>query len=428
MTLDNCPHLSNISYLKFPFILEKDQIEAVNAWLNNNKRGSIIYSTGTGKTEIAFECARRLAINGNSNFKILFLVPRIVLIEQNIKRLMKYGIKKNSIGAYYGERKNVTNITFSTYQSIVRNFDLLRNANMVILDEVHLISLTAKKFSSIFSILKKDTNKAILGLTATINEDDPKYSEIITLIPPVKKYMIKEAVTDGRLTEPTITIRPVRMNSKENDDYEKISTAIKEISQNLRSSNPTEIKRLLKIGNYKSKLASEWFSKVQERKKLLTETSSKLNEAISIVKQHSNQRIMIFSETIESITKLNEMLRNENIKSEVIHNKVKTKQRKDILDKWGNAFYVLLSVHTLEIGFDIPSVSIAIIISNTQNIHQLVQRIGRVIRKSACKTRALIYVIYVEGTKDRKILKLIDSSLSEKANRDNKQKKISAFF
>jgi len=40
--------------LKFPFELKDDQKEAVNAWLNNNFRGSIIYSTGTGKTEIAF--------------------------------------------------------------------------------------------------------------------------------------------------------------------------------------------------------------------------------------------------------------------------------------------------------------------------------------------------------------------------------------
>ena len=44
--------------LKFPFELKDDQNEAVNAWLNNNFRGSIIYSTGTGKTEIAFECAK----------------------------------------------------------------------------------------------------------------------------------------------------------------------------------------------------------------------------------------------------------------------------------------------------------------------------------------------------------------------------------
>ena len=53
--------LTAILNLKFPFELKDDQIKAVNAWLSNNFKGSIIYSTGTGKTEIAFECARRLA-------------------------------------------------------------------------------------------------------------------------------------------------------------------------------------------------------------------------------------------------------------------------------------------------------------------------------------------------------------------------------
>ena len=45
--------MSAISLLKFPFKLTKDQIEAVDAWATNGYKGSIIYSTGTGKTEIA---------------------------------------------------------------------------------------------------------------------------------------------------------------------------------------------------------------------------------------------------------------------------------------------------------------------------------------------------------------------------------------
>ncbi|HVP82810.1 MAG TPA: DEAD/DEAH box helicase family protein, partial [Nitrososphaeraceae archaeon] len=67
--------MSVINSLIFPFNLEKDQIEAVNSWLKNQNRGSIIYSTGTGKTEIAFECARRVAKKENSDtaFNILFL-------------------------------------------------------------------------------------------------------------------------------------------------------------------------------------------------------------------------------------------------------------------------------------------------------------------------------------------------------------------
>ena len=103
----------SILNLKFPFNLTKDQHKAVEAWFSNKCRGSIIYSTGTGKTEIAFECARRRAAaaehdqktrpenniivdcntNNNNNtypyysnnatattsFNILFLVPRALL-------------------------------------------------------------------------------------------------------------------------------------------------------------------------------------------------------------------------------------------------------------------------------------------------------------------------------------------------------------
>src|SRR6188768_2273295 len=54
--------LPSISLLQFPFTLKEDQIAAVDAWINNNYRGTILYSTGTGKTEIAFECAKRRSI------------------------------------------------------------------------------------------------------------------------------------------------------------------------------------------------------------------------------------------------------------------------------------------------------------------------------------------------------------------------------
>jgi superfamily II DNA or RNA helicase len=58
------PKVNNSGYpaildLQFPFELKPDQLNAVDAWLLNKSRGSIIYSSGTGKTEIAFECARR---------------------------------------------------------------------------------------------------------------------------------------------------------------------------------------------------------------------------------------------------------------------------------------------------------------------------------------------------------------------------------
>jgi DNA or RNA helicases of superfamily II len=109
--------LAAILKLSFPFELKADQQDAVDAWLENRFKGSIIYSTGTGKTEIAFECARRLAEIKHNNesmssskystdrkvnkeFTILFIVPRIVLIEQNVNRLIRYGLPRESVGTF----------------------------------------------------------------------------------------------------------------------------------------------------------------------------------------------------------------------------------------------------------------------------------------------------------------------------------------
>jgi superfamily II DNA or RNA helicase len=426
--------LSEIIDLKFPFDLKKDQMEAVDEWINKKGKGSIIYSTGTGKTEIAFECARKIATliaerNPQIVFKILFLVPRIVLIEQNIKRLTKYGIKKEKIGVYYGEKKDIREITFSTYQSIIKNFDLIKQSDMIILDEMHMVSETAKKFSRIFDVLQDNPDKLILGLTATIDEDDLRYSKIMNLIPPIKKYMIKEAVNDGRLSEPKIIFKPVKMDLEERKVYEETTGTIREISLKLKTSNPLVISKLLKIGGPRARLAKLWFESVYKRKKLLTETRSKLNESVNIVKNHPTEKIMIFSETIESIDKISEILKKNKISSQIIHNKVKTKERQEILNVWGKNFFVLLSVHTLEIGFDIPSVGIAIIVSNTKNMHQLVQRIGRVIRKTDQKTQSLIYVVYVDNTKDKDILALVRTSFQTyDVKNPIKQDKISSYF
>lgn len=204
-------------------------MKAVNAWLDNNFKGSIIYSTGTGKTEIAFECARRLAhmrfakdtsrtekcSNSNEEFRILFLVPRIVLIEQNVNRLVSYGLPRESIGMFFGEQKDIKEITIGTYQSTINHLQLLRDSDMLILDEIHLLSETAKEFSKIFDTLNDFPTKPVLGLTATINENDPRYNTIIRALPPVKKYMIKDAVTDGRLAKPQVIPVPVSFTESE---------------------------------------------------------------------------------------------------------------------------------------------------------------------------------------------------------------------
>jgi superfamily II DNA or RNA helicase len=427
--------LAAILKLNFPFKLKADQQDAVDAWLENKFKGSIIYSTGTGKTEIAFECARRLAeirhnnestssskysveMKVNREFRIVFIVPRIVLIEQNVNRLIRYGLPIECIGTFFGEQKVIKEITISTYQSVINHLELIRNSDMIILDEIHLLSETAKEFKKIFDIINEDPTKAVLGLTATINENDTRYNTIIKLLPPVKKYMIKDAVTDGRLARPQVVSVPVSFTETEKKIYVETSRKISFLSRKLGVFDPKKISAFLFKGGYNAKLAKMWFENVRKRKELLSSAQNKLLLAVRIVQKHSFEPIMIFSETIESIKKLEEVLESNGIPSRSIHNKISSNERKKILDAWGKEYYPLLSVHTLEIGYDVPEVRIAIIISNSSNFNQVAQRIGRVIRKTDTKNSALIYVIYIRDSKDSSTLRMVKSTV-EVSERDN---------
>jgi len=405
-----------ISGIRFPFELKKDQLEAAEAWIGNGCRGSVIFSTGTGKTEIAFECARRAAeLSGQDRFPILFLVPRIVLVEQNIRRLQSYGIP--GVGVYYGERKDIKEITISTYQSAINNHDLIRNARMVVLDEVHLVSESAVAFDSIFDVIVEDPNKAILGLTATINEKDSKYQTILTVVPPVKKYMIKDAVTDGRLAKPVVQPVEVSFAPEEQKIYDEASAAIKDISRKLQTYDPAKMTKMLMRGGARGSMAKMWFANVRKRKELLSATRQKLLKAVDLVKRHPNERIMIFSETIDSIKQLKDMLEDCGIPAQTIHNGIKPRERHEILGSWGRDYFPLLSVHTLEIGYDVPQVGIAIIIASTSNMNQVAQRIGRVVRKVDGKDQALVYVVYVSGTKDDNVLRVVKAAVEKEGEK-----------
>lgn len=426
-----------ISSLKFPFSLTKDQLEAVDAWVANGYTGLLIYSTGTGKTEIAFECAKRAAeeliishskispnaVNDRNNytnfqnnsantgdsFNILFLVPRIILIEQNINRLERYNIPRERVGVFFGERKEIREITISTYQSIINNVDLVYNSKMLIFDEIHLVSDTATTLRKIFEVvISADHKKLLLGLTATIDEQDPKYNTILSLLPPIKRYMINDAVRDKRLAKPVVIPTKVNLTYHEKKIYTECSSKIRNISGYLGTSDPKSITSLLKKGGHTAGLARSWFANVKRRKDLVNCAENKLISAVNLIKErHPNERIMVFSETIESIEKLKKLLQNQGIVSMVIDSKLKSKERQKILSEWGKEFFPLLSVHTLEIGYDVPEVRIAIILATTSNMNQIAQRIGRILRKTKGKDTALIYAIYLSDTHDASTLKMV---------------------
>jgi superfamily II DNA or RNA helicase len=180
---------------------------------------------------------------------------------------------------------------------------------------------------------------------------------------------------------------------------------------------------LLRKGGFVSGMAKAWFLNIRKRKLLLSCAENKLLSALNLItKKFPNEKIMIFSETIDSISKLRDMLELEGTKAMIIDSNTNSRKRQSILNQWGREFYPLLSVHTLEIGFDIPQVRIEVILATTSNMNQVIQRIGRVIRKQEGKDLALIYVIYVSDTKDDKIHDIVKKAITTTSTTKSLQK------
>ena len=133
--------------------------------------------------------------------------------------------------------------------------------------------------------------------------------------------MIKEAVKDKRLARPEVIPIKVDLTYDEKKIYVKCSIKIRNISGYLHTSDPKSITSLLRRGGRTAGLARAWFANVKERKNLVNCAKNKLLAAVDIIAtKHPSERIMVFSETLESIQRLKEMLQlNKGIKSMLIN-------------------------------------------------------------------------------------------------------------
>ena len=71
-------------------------------------------------------------------------------------------------------------------------------------------------------------------------------------------------------------------------------------------------------------------------------------------------------------------------------------------------------------GYDVPEVRVAV---TSSNMNQIVQRIGRTLRKTAGKDTALIYTIYLSHTHDFGTLKMVKHAT--KVEDENNSPKVS---
>ncbi|MHA1448835.1 MAG: helicase-related protein [Candidatus Hodarchaeales archaeon] len=230
-----------------------------------------------------------------------------------------------------------------------------------------------------------------LGLTATLNEgeDVEEFSG-----PVVIKLLPSELRKTGIITDYSIKTIEVELDQADRKRYDELLNTYRSYIRRhklYRKGNPIQ-QMVLRSG--RDEQARKALRAFRESRKIYQNASRKIEELVKIFETHPDEQILIFSESVPFIEKV-----SRELLLPLITHKTNNAFRKKILQafKKGN-FRILASGRIFDEGLDMRNLSVGVIVSGTSQQRQLVQRLGRVLRKSEKKDKAFLYEIITKGT------------------------------
>jgi len=195
--------------IKFKKIPWAEQLKVIDTFMNKQGFcGMIQAPTGSGKTNIF------LFLLGLINKRSLIIVPTSSLVEQTYQRVLEViDIDKNRVGRYYSKRKELRDITISTWQSLYKKdtFEKILEFgfNVIIADEAHRTS--AEKYGW---ILNSYPAMYKIGVTATPFHTNQENTEKMKLLlgPIVYKVDIEDLYNSGNLVRPNVAFIKTGVN------------------------------------------------------------------------------------------------------------------------------------------------------------------------------------------------------------------------
>lgn len=375
------------------------QKEALKRFVNAGFKGTIEGATGSGKSIIGI--ASLFIFDERPS--TLIIVPTISIMSMWYDKLLQFGCPKEMIGRLGNgfkevEKKYVIGVIDSVREnSIVKDF--------FIIDECHHIVSSEN-----CKILDRDF-KYVLGLSATVERDDGRHYLLYKKAPLLMRYSIGDGINDGVLSKFVLINQAVSFVSEEVERYEKIDSFIREWWPEYGSFRAVQdwSGRFINFENElqvkKKRVAVELLKKVQERKKLLGNAYNKIGECVKIIKKEGVPKTLVFCEFVETAENIVLRLREEGISCGIYHSGLKKKERQNFIQDYENdVFRVMVSVRCLDEGIDVPNTELGVIVAGSSVNRQIIQRLGRLLRRFYNK-KAKLYQVFIPNTKDQDWLK-----------------------
>jgi superfamily II DNA or RNA helicase len=334
--------------------LRQYQKEAVLASLEA-RRGILSLATNAGKTEIAIALINSLKKVGQT----LWLTHSLDLADQSSKRILgRTGLPVSL--AYKGKYDLSGRIVVSTVQTMSKKLShssevlsWLNKVPIVILDECHLGS--ADTWVKVVSACEKAYFR--FGLSGTPYTDDKIRNRKLTgILGPVVYHIGNLDLIDLDVSAvPTVFVIPFQ--HKEYLDYQLAVSrgVVHNIERN--------------------------------------------NQIINVLrKAEPNTKGLVMVQYISHGNNLESLCKEAGIKAKFVSGNDTLETRISLLEELKSGeLNFLISTNIFDLGIDVPELDWVFLASPTKSVTRVLQRIGRVLRKSTTKDKALVYMFQDEG-------------------------------
>ena len=363
----------------------KHQIESLDAWKQNARRGIVSLPTGSGKSILGL-----LAICETKRSSLI-VVPTIDLMLQWAGMLSDF-LGEEHIGTVGGGMRNHRPITVTTYDSALIDVEYHGNKyGLLIFDECH--HLPSPRFKS---IVEGSIAPFKLGLTATLERSDGGESVLFDLIgPKVFEKQITSMVSTVLAPYDVVSIE-VEMSQDEQSTYEHSRKEYLDFIKRHRVdfSRPDGWSTFIRLSSCRPG-GPEAMSAYRRQRKVAQTSISKMTEIWKIIRRHEEGLIIIFTDENEHAYAI-----GRELVAPVLTHLTKAAERKRMLIAFREKrIGILVTSKVLNEGVDVPAANIAVVVSGSGTVREHVQRLGRILRNRPGK-RAIMYEIVSKGTNE----------------------------
>jgi superfamily II DNA or RNA helicase len=388
------------------------QQEALIWWRDHGSNGVVEAVTGAGKTRLALAAAAEHLQEGNP---VVIIVPTKELQSQwqrEVNRWLRDGLGLEITIGLLGNGKNHVDrnpdVLIAIASSACRHYLLsARSRGLIIADEVHRYGAPSWSHALEPVFTKR------LGLTGTYERED---NGLIEYLEPffgeeVFEVNYERARADDVIAPFKIAYVGVCFTSDELEVYEEEEYRAYRNRRRLVDAFglPDEPfgefmqqANLLSRGGYgeATGIARSYLSAFSKKRQVLAGSSEKLRQAAALSPAvRAAERSILFAQTQAAAAAAIQSLNAKGISGAVLDSSMDMSERKEVFAGFETGEHELVAApRLLDEGIDVPAADLAIVLASNRNRRQLVQRLGRVVRKKPDGRMARLAVLYVEGT------------------------------